>query len=77
MPRYYFDVRSEQESFVDEIGEDLPDRFAAWNEATKSAGQSLQDLDGKLRPGMEWCMEVRDELGRQVYAIRIRTHGDS
>jgi hypothetical protein len=36
---------------IDHEGEELPDKHAAWKEATVIAGQTLQDLDGKLQPG--------------------------
>jgi len=40
----------------------LPDAKAAWREATVTAGQIIQDLDGKLRPGKQWRLEVTDEF---------------
>jgi hypothetical protein len=49
----------------------LPDKFAAWEEATVVAGQSLQSLDGKLQPGREWRMEVTDEFANPLYVIHI------
>lgn len=44
---------------------------AAWEEATVSAGQLLKSLDGRLRPGHDWKMEVCDEFRRSVFAIQI------
>ena len=69
MPRYFFNVyhgRSEP----DEVGEELPDRHAAWKEATITAGQILQGLDGKLQPSCDWRMEVTDEFANPLFVIR-------
>jgi hypothetical protein len=46
MPRYFFHVYHDQ-SELDYEGEELPDKHAAWKEATVMAGQTLQSLDGK------------------------------
>ncbi|KQT12084.1 hypothetical protein ASG57_34740 [Bradyrhizobium sp. Leaf396] len=50
MPRYCLNVTHEHTE-VDRIGEELPDKHAAWKEATVVAGQTLQGIDGKLVPG--------------------------
>jgi hypothetical protein len=52
-------------------GEELPDKHAAWREATVIAGQTLQGLDGKLQPGREWRMEVTDEFANPLYVLHI------
>jgi hypothetical protein len=70
MPRYFFHVYHEQPE-IDEEGEELPDKHAAWREATLMAGQSLQGLDGKLQPGREWRMEVTDEFANALYVLHI------
>jgi hypothetical protein len=49
----------------------LPDKRAAWQEATVMAGQTLQSLDGKLKPDREWRMEVMDEFQNPLYVIHI------
>jgi len=49
MPRYFFHVYHEQPE-IDQEGEELPDKHAAWKEATVMAGEILKDLDGKLQP---------------------------
>lgn len=76
MPRYFFNVYNGTEVYLDEEGEDLPDRFAAWHEATTSAGQSLRDLNGKLNPGTEWRMEVLDETGNRLYCLNVTASGE-
>jgi hypothetical protein len=70
MPRYFFNVYHER-SEPDEVGEVLPDRQAAWKEATITAGQILQSLDGKLQPGCDWRMEVTDESSNALYVISV------
>ena len=40
-------------------------------EATITAGQILQSLDGKLQPGGDWRMEVTDEFGHPLYIISV------
>jgi hypothetical protein len=71
MPRYYFHIRHGERNFPDEIGEDLPDKDAAWREATITAGKVLADLDGTLKPGQEWRMEVTDEAGNLIGVLRL------
>jgi hypothetical protein len=70
MPRYFFNVYHERAE-PDDVGEELPDQHAAWKEATITAGQILQSLDGKLQPGRDWQMEVKDEFGASLYVIRV------
>lgn len=73
MPRYYFNVYYERPS-MDELGEELPDKHAAWKEVTSMAGSILRDLDGRFKPGQEWKLEVTNERGAPIYAIYI--HAD-
>jgi hypothetical protein len=71
MPRYFFNVHYDSHTHLDEVGEDLADDRAAWHEATSVAGQSIKDLDGHLKPGAEWCMEVVDDAGHRLYSIVV------
>ena len=70
MPRYFFHVYHDRVE-LDEEGEELPDKHAAWEEATITAGQILQSLDGKLKPDREWRMEVMDEFQNPLYVLHI------
>lgn len=70
MPRYFFHIHHEQ-YLPDREGEELPDKHAAWKEATVTAGQILQDIDGKLKPDHEWCMEVADEFQNTLFVLRV------
>jgi hypothetical protein len=56
---------------LDRVGEEFPDQHAAWKEATVTAGQMLQSLDGKLQPGIDWRMEVTDEFANPLYVILV------
>jgi hypothetical protein len=70
MPRYFFDIHHETAQ-PDLEGEELPDKHAAWKEATVIAGQILQDLDGKLKPGHDWSMEITDEFRNPLFVLHI------
>ena len=68
--RYFFHIRHDRHE-PDLVGADLPDHHAAWREATKTAGAILQDLDGRIRPGHDWQMEVADESRRVLFRLMI------
>ena len=70
MPRYFFHTYHDR-PHVDHEGEELPDKHAAWREATVMAGQTLQGLDGNLQPGREWRMEVTDEVASRLFVLHI------
>jgi hypothetical protein len=70
MPRYFFHTYHERAE-LDREGEELPDKYAAWREATVTAGQVLQGIDGKLTPDREWRMEVTDEFENTLYILHI------
>jgi hypothetical protein len=70
MPRYFFNIYHERTE-IDRDGEELPDKLAAWKEATVTAGQILQDIDGRFRLGREWRMEVTDEFANTLYVIHV------
>ena len=50
---------------------ELPDAQAAWREATVTAGQIIQDLNGRLRPDRGWRIEVTDEFANRLYVIHL------
>ena len=77
MPRYFFNVLYSIEPYVDEVGEELPDDIAAWQEATVSVGQSVRDLDGKFKPGTDWRLDVLNEQRRVIYSIEVKAHDRS
>ena len=71
MPRYFFHITHERTE-IDDVGEELRDKHAAWKEATVTAGQMLQGIDGKLKPGRGWRMEVTDEFQNTIYVLHIQ-----
>ena len=72
MTRFYF-VIDGQNSEVQNAGLELPDRNAAWIEATTACGELLRDMDGRLKPGDKWSMQVKDEHGTQIYLLEFKT----
>ena len=71
MPRYYFNVHHELHANKDWDGVELPDKNAAWEKATTEAGKMIQEIDGDLRPGHEWKMEVTDEFANPLWIIHV------
>ncbi len=71
MPKYFFHITHDRTE-IDREGEELPDKHAAWKEATVTAGQILQGIDGKLAPGRDWRMEVTDEFQNTLYVLLIQ-----
>lgn len=62
MPRCFFHIYHE-ELQVDRLREELPDKNAAWKEAT--AGRILQDIDGELLLSKQPSrLEVTDDSQR-------------
>jgi hypothetical protein len=45
----------------------FPDKAAAWREASMSCGEIIREMDGKIKPGCNWQMEVSDHTGQAIY----------
>lgn len=73
MPRYFFTVLDGHQSKLKNDGLDLPDKQAAWVEATMACGELLRNLDGRLKPGDAWSMQVKDDAGTELYLLEFRT----
>jgi hypothetical protein len=71
MPRYYFITSHNDEPTDLPDAIDLPNVESAWHEATKAAGEILKDIDGNLRPGTEWSIQVQDESRKPVRTLRV------
>jgi hypothetical protein len=69
MARYFFNIHHDTVYF-DRDGKELPDKHA-WKEATVMAGRILQDIDGNLRLGQDWRMEVTDEFRDPLFVLQI------
>jgi hypothetical protein len=70
MPKYFFNIYNGR-VLIDDEGEELPDRYSAWKEATVTTGQMLQSMDGNFLPGTEWRLEVTDEFANPLYVIHV------
>jgi hypothetical protein len=71
MPRYHFHVYHDTNR-TDFDGVELPDKNAAWEEATVAAGEMVKGLDGSLKPGHDWRMEVTDEFENPLWEIHVK-----
>jgi hypothetical protein len=71
VPRYFFNVTQGDLPREADEGMDLPNDEAAWEEATTACGEMIKELDGKLKAGPEWRMEVTDASGGVVYRLRF------
>jgi hypothetical protein len=70
MPRYFFHVH-DGSSTRDNEGTELPDIFAAQEEAILLSGELLREMGGKFWNGEEWSLEVTDEAGRILFILRF------
>ena len=70
MPRYFFHVH-DGSSTLDSEGTELPDIFAAQEEAILLSGELLREMGGKFWNGEEWSLEVTDEAGRILFILRF------
>jgi hypothetical protein len=68
MPLYFFNFsrspKAEARPFKNE-GLEFVDDNAAWEEATTACGEKLREMNGSLRPGDGWKMEVTDAGGKK------------
>jgi hypothetical protein len=70
MPRYFYRITyGEGARPWPHEGVELADDKAAWVEATTACGEMLLDLNGALKAGREWRMEVTRESGEVVYRL--------
>ena len=71
MPRYFFNIHHDTTRH-DRDGVELPDQEEAWKEATTKAGEIIKGLDGSLRPGHDWRMEVTDEFANPLWELHVK-----
>jgi len=72
MPRYFFNV-AHQSNQRDDEGTELADDAAAWSEATRTCGEMIREMDGKMVADTPWIMEVSDE-GGTVFTLTFYAH---
>jgi hypothetical protein len=70
MPLYFFNIQHKSLS-PDLVGTELPDKHAAWGTATRICGDFIREIDGELKPGREWRLEVTDEFANPLYVIHV------
>jgi hypothetical protein len=71
MPKYFFNIHHDV-SHIDHDGEEFADKYAAWAEATRMAGEIIKDIDGKLRPVHDWKLEVEDEFKNVIWVLYVK-----
>ena len=71
MPRYYFNLRTEEAETIDLVGRDCPNDVAALSEALREAGEIVrhQLFLNKVEDG--W-VEVEDADHREVMLLPLR-----
>lgn len=71
MPLYHFQIsRNGQPTSLGQHIE-LPDRRAAWTEATTMCRDLSRDMMDQLEANPEWQMAVTDAAGRLLYRFRF------
>jgi hypothetical protein len=73
MPRYYFHIVREGRLVEDSEGMDLPDITAANSEALASAREMAIEAFGSTRPISDDQNEIRDENGKSVKILTVRS----
>jgi len=71
MPRYYFNVCSDEHESTDLVGEDCPDDLAALKEAMRAASAIIHQQLFFNRLGDGW-IEVEDEHHCEVMRLPLR-----
>lgn len=70
MPRYFFHVLDGYTA-RDTDGTELPDIYAAQEQAIHMSGEILRDMGCKFWNGTEWKLEVTDEHGQSLFVLRF------
>ena len=76
MPRFFFNIVYGERVRAANEGLDLPDEDAAWREAIVSCSELIADLNGDLRSGDEWRLDVTDENGAVRFRLRVSAEID-
>ena len=70
MARYFFHVE-DGFSTKDAEGTELPDIYAAQDEAIRLSGELLREMGRKFWNGTEWSLTVTDETGGALFRLRF------
>lgn len=73
MPLYFFNVTRDGKPASINDGLELVDDQDAWEEATTACGELIREIDGSLRPGSGWKMEVTDAQGKPIYVLTFQS----
>jgi hypothetical protein len=68
MPRYFFHA-FDGYSTLDTQGTELPDIYAAQEQAIRTSGEILRDMGGKFWDGTDWKLEMADEHGQVLFVL--------
>jgi hypothetical protein len=71
MPLYYFNTIHEDQRNDRDDPIDLPDDKTAWSEAVAAFGEMLKEIDGSLKPNIEWRLDVKDGAQKLIYSLRL------
>jgi hypothetical protein len=70
MPRYYFDIRDE-EDLADSTGLILGDLSAARLEAVRYSAEVLREMPERFWNAQEWSMTVRDSQRDALFMLKF------
>ncbi|GEO19055.1 DUF6894 family protein [Microvirga aerophila] len=70
MPRYFFHV-TDGYFTRDTEGTELPDIYAAQDQAIRTSGEILRDMGAKFWNGTNWKLEVADEHDQILFTLRF------
>lgn len=70
MPRFFFHV-NDGFSTRDHEGTELPDIFAAQEQAIGLSGELLREMGAKFWDGTAWSLTVTDESGAVLFVLRF------
>jgi hypothetical protein len=70
MPRYFFHVTDGYLAH-DSDGTELPDIYAAQDQAIRMSGEILRDMGAEFWNGTDWKLEVTDEQNQIMFVLRF------
>lgn len=66
----YFSFNMSYGEGLEDVRVELPDIKAAWSQAVRTFGETLEDIDGQLGLPVEWVITVSDEAGYGLFELR-------
>ena len=71
MPLYYYSTTREVRRNYRDDPIELLDDHTAWAQAVVAFGEMLKEIDGSLKPNMEWRLDVENESGALIYSLKL------